>query len=66
MLLLGCYFSLYHCIWLYENKDIYMKILFSSFRRKQQQRNVWFEKCGMPVKLTKTLLCHDIPVLDFL
>ena len=23
MLLLCCYFSLYHCIWLYENKDIY-------------------------------------------
>ena len=22
MLLLCCYFSLYHCIWLYENKDI--------------------------------------------
>jgi hypothetical protein len=23
MLLLCCYFSVYHCIWLYENKDIY-------------------------------------------
>ena len=22
-MLLCCYFSLYHCIWLYENKDIY-------------------------------------------
>jgi hypothetical protein len=26
MLLLCCYFSLYHCIWLYENKDIYFRI----------------------------------------
>jgi hypothetical protein len=25
MLLLCCYFSLYHYIWLYENKDIYRK-----------------------------------------
>jgi hypothetical protein len=30
MLLLCCYFSLYHCIWLYENKDIY-GILFDVF-----------------------------------
>jgi hypothetical protein len=25
-MLLCCYFSLYHCIWLYENKDIYNDI----------------------------------------
>jgi hypothetical protein len=29
MLLLCCYFSLYHCIWLYENNDIYQNILFT-------------------------------------
>ena len=31
MLLLCCYFSLYHCIWLYENKDIYIYCLNSIF-----------------------------------
>jgi hypothetical protein len=30
MLLLCCYFSLYHCIWLYENKDIYIYIYIKS------------------------------------
>jgi hypothetical protein len=58
MLLLCCYFSLYHCIWLYENKDIYntdvcLGRLIYIHKQKQNKTKIKIRKKQLEIDLKK-------------
>ena len=54
MLLLCCYFFLYHCIWLYENKkDIDMDLLTVTCQSKQYFCNLFNTFCNLLCEFEK-------------
>ena len=71
MLLLCCYFSLYHCIWLYENKDIYIQytrtcIIITDGIYIHPHNKLWFSEKELILNQRTKSLSVSIKIRHFL